>query len=204
MAMIGPAHVVADGAGDRPDSFELIDGDARNPVFALAGTAVDCVHVALGAGLAGHVDVVITGLRGADDRAATGCDSGSDAAACEAALMGRPALSVASHGATAESLRWAGTVVADLAAWLLASPAPVRSFVRLSIPSEIGHRALKLAGVHPTGKDHDGHIRIEPVNLEPAAPAGDLRLAAWAEETIAAINPRLGVSDGSCLAGCCG
>lgn len=200
-------------AGKRPEGFTFTGGDFENPIYELDASPIDCVHVALGGGLGGDVDVVITGF---GRPSAAGELAGGDvvfAAAKEAALMGRPAISMMlgfSPGASAGVLfaevdfNWCGVVVSELAAWMVASPVPAGSVLSVSVPPQVLGRGLQLAGPSGGLAHADGHIRVTPFGLDGASDRPSTRLLAWCEEAIASINPRLGVSDGRCQAGCCG
>ena len=188
-----------EAAGDRrPESMIMVGGDSRNPVFELDGSPTDCVHIALGSDLVEKVDLVIAGL---------GARRAGDAvlqAAREAALMGRPALALAIDVSVETDFAWCGVVVAELAAWMLASPLPVRGILKLAVPARLSGRGLELARADTSRKRVMHHICVTPIALDAATDFAGERLFAWAEETIEAINPRLGVTGGSCLAGCCG
>lgn len=196
-------------ACQRPETIERVDGDDANPVYTLDGTLMDCVHVALGSGAIGRVDMVIAGFgRSLESYHAPGTDSAL-AAAQEAALMGRAALSLDLDGrlrAAAPSeadFRWCGLVVSEILAWAIASPVPVRSILRLGVTAGIAGGGLALADTTGGNTHPRGHITVTPVNLDAGPETSSTSLQAWVEAALAAINPRLGMG-GKCLAGCCG
>lgn len=49
-----------------------------------------------------------------------------------------------------------------------------------------------------------GHVSITPVSVDFGSGRQFARLRNWLKTTIAQVEPRLGASDGSCKAGCCG
>ncbi len=49
-----------------------------------------------------------------------------------------------------------------------------------------------------------GHVSVTPVSFDFADPRATSRLRRWTAQTVDAINPRLGATDGRCAGGCCG
>ena len=50
----------------------------------------------------------------------------------------------------------------------------------------------------------NGHVSITPISLDFGRSRQTARLRSWTRATIVKADPRLGASDGSCRAGCCG
>jgi broad specificity polyphosphatase/5'/3'-nucleotidase SurE len=191
----GPGEAVA---RRRPESMIAVGGDTRNPVFELDGSPTDCVHIALGSDLVGDIDVVIAGV------GVQGTDTLVLDAAREAAMMGRQGLALAIDISADTDFSWCGLVVAELAAWVIASPPPVRCVLAISVPAQLTGRGIQLLSTDKEASAAAGHIAARLISIDPTAELSGERLSAWAEKTVEAINPRLGVTGGICLAGCCG
>ena len=150
------------------------------------------------AGLIPDIDVVIAGV------GVQGTDTLVLDAAREAAMMGRQGLALAIDISADTDFSWCGLVVAELAAWVIASPPPVRCVLAISVPAQLTGRGIQLLSTDKEASAAAGHIAARLISIDPTAELSGERLSAWAEKTVEAINPRLGVTGGICLAGCCG
>lgn len=195
-------------AGQRPATIEPIGDDQRNPIFKMDGSPTDGVHFALGSGLIEPVHVVIAAFARAG-----GAESANAAAAGaeEAASLGVPAIvlalgcSAAGGAAPTRSVfEWGGVVLSELAAWMIASPMPRHSVLKVTLPEELTGRGLQLACVTEIDPRSGGHVTVQPISVAPQDGHLNADLSAWVERALAAINPRLGVGDSACSAGCCG
>lgn len=238
-------------SADTPVHMERSGGNDRHPIFTVAGTAADCVRIAILSGLAREVAAVVSGI-------GEGLDIGDDVtcsatfgAALEGALLGYPAMAIsqqANDGCRDGDLQggfdfsWGSIVGGELAAWMGASPPPDRSVLNVNIPRRLTDRHLKLttlaeriwnpadcrqvetcdgAGwVAPMpvggalqftmapGSDAlaiaGGHVSITPLSMDFAGGRSAVRLRKWMRAVIEEVEPRLGVSQGACMAGCCG
>jgi len=237
-------HLSRAVTGDGPVMMTRAGGDERHPIFAVTGTPVDCVRIAILSGLARDVSAVIAGI---GEGAALGDNatySSTLGAAAEGALLGYPAMAISQelYGApTDASFEWSGVAGAELAAWMVNAPPPGHSVLNVNVPAALTDRHLKLTSFahriwNPAdcaltenedgsmaftlpvdrnpqfAKGHGsdahalahGHVSITPVSLDFGQGRQVARLRRWTRETIARADPRLGASDGSCKAGCCG
>lgn len=143
-------------SGQNAVRMERAGGDERHPVFAVHGTPVDAVRIAVLSGLAREAAAVVSGI-------SQGANIGDDAtysstfgAAMEAAILGYPAMAI-SQQARDGRLRfddleehdfgWSTVVAAELAAWLGASPPPDRSLLNVNVPGKLIDRQIKLTSL---------------------------------------------------------
>jgi 5'-nucleotidase len=227
-----------------PIAMDRVDGDDRNPIFAVAGTPVDCIRIAILSGMAREVSLVVSGINEGANVGDNATYSSTLGAAVEGALLGYPSMAISQEtgdGSADYSFEWCGVVGAELAAWMSASPPPDHSVLNVDAPASLADRHLKLTSIaHRIWNPADceqteidggsmvfsipidrnpqfemtpgsdalavahGHVSITPVSLDFGQGRQFARLRNWTKATIAKAEPRLGASDGSCKAGCCG
>ncbi len=134
-------------------------------VWAVDGTPTDCVNIALSQLYPDGVDLVVSGINKGLNVGDDVTYSGTVAGALEAALLGYPAMAVSlDYPGEGADFRPAAAVAADLAAGLLASPLPVRSFLNVNVPDG------RFRGVRATVQARRNHVtkiakRIDPRGL---------------------------------------
>jgi 5'-nucleotidase len=103
--------------------------------IAIEGWPVDCVRVAL-CGLGLEVDWVLSGINAGGNLGADVYHSGTVAAVREAALLGRPGISLSQYRRRDRDFDWdrAARWVAPLLRDLLARPIPPRAFWNVNLP----------------------------------------------------------------------
>lgn len=140
-------------SGDTPVRMERSGGNDRHPIFTVAGTAADCVRIAILSGLAREVSAVISGIGEGLDIGDDVTSSATFGAAMEGALLGYPAMAISQQandecsdrdGQGGFDFNWASVVGGELAAWMGASPPPDRSVINVNVPRRLTDRHLKL------------------------------------------------------------
>lgn len=128
-------------------------GDDTNPIYRANGTPVDCVRAAILSGLASGVGLVVSGINEGANLGDDATYSSTFGSAAEGALLGLPALSISQQARdgrfrlvdlTDYDYEWCGTVGAELAAWMIASPPPPRSILNVNAPGMLKDRRLKV------------------------------------------------------------
>jgi 5'-nucleotidase len=209
--LIGPDTPTSSAVRQKPDEIESVGDDARNPIYRLDGSPVDCVHFAICSGAIDPAEVVIVGFSRDHAPEAGQGERAALAAASEAAAMGRPAILLAVEpfpGGEARrapddaAFSWCGLVASELAAWLVASPLPGRGILKMIVPFQLRGRALRFAAAGDSAVG--GHLSVTPIDPASGVELSLPAMVEWVERAVASLNPRIGVSDGRCLAGCCG
>lgn len=138
-----------------PVTVERTD-DEHGAVYACEGTPLDCVRVALLSGIAPDAQVVVSGINHGGNLGDDILNSGTVAAAMEAALLGIPAIAVSQQAHTShfhildildrptsitdDTVR----VAAALCAAVLAEPSPDRVFLNVNVPAKIHHSRIEV------------------------------------------------------------
>jgi len=141
-------------------------GDQR---WAVTGTPVDCVYVAIHRLCDGMPTVVVSGINKGANLGDDVFYSGTVGAAREAALNGIPALAVSldlSHGAAALHFDTAGQIAAAVLRRMVDSPLPDGCYLNLNVPN-LPLEAVQGVAVCPLGKRH-----YEPLVEEHVDPRG--------------------------------
>ena len=115
----------------RPLRVERISED----VFAVDGTPTDCVNIAIDQILTHKPDIIVSGINKGFNIGDDVTYSGTVAGALEGALLGFPAIAV-SQQFTRDVFDFtaAAEFAAEMAASLLASPLPARTFLNINVP----------------------------------------------------------------------
>jgi 5'-nucleotidase len=103
-------------------------------VFAVDGTPTDCVNIAITQVFKGLPDLVVSGINRGWNLGDDVTYSGTVAGALEAALLGVPAMAVSLKFAREFDFGPASRAAAAIAAQLLASPLPSRTFLNINLP----------------------------------------------------------------------
>lgn len=115
----------------RPLRLEII----RPRVYAVDGTPTDCVNVALSQLFPEPPDLIVSGINKGLNIGDDVTYSGTVAGALEGALLGYPAIAVSlQYDVNGFDFSQAAAVAADLAAGLLATPLPTRTFLNVNVP----------------------------------------------------------------------
>lgn len=123
--------------------------------YAVNGTPVDCIAIAIGALMDQPPDMVLSGVNRGPNLAGDIIYSGTCGAAREAALRGIPAVALSMASVPGEDDDWGGVDVhlAPLLARLVAAPA---AFVNVNFPSrpasEIGGTRVTRLGSYPANR----------------------------------------------------
>jgi len=116
----------------RPLRLETI----RPRVYAVDGTPTDCVNVALSQLFPEPPDLIVSGINKGLNIGDDVTYSGTVAGALEGALLGYPAIAVSlQYHVNGFDFSQAAAVATDLAASLLATPLPTRTFLNVNVPS---------------------------------------------------------------------
>lgn len=127
-----------------PVRVQQLDDNART--FAVAGTPVDCVRVAIGAAIVPDVSLVISGINHGCNTGDDMLNSGTVGAAVEAALFDVPAISISQQAvpghfaindppdAPFTDFRQSAGVAVALARAVLARPPQQRAIVNVNVP----------------------------------------------------------------------
>jgi 5'-nucleotidase len=108
----------------------------RPNVYAVDGTPTDCVNVALSQVFTAPPDLIVSGINKGLNIGDDVTYSGTVAGALEGALLGYPAMAVSlQYGSASTDFGPAAAVAAELAANLLATPLPARTFLNINVPS---------------------------------------------------------------------
>ena len=108
--------------------------------FAVSGSPVDCVYLALAHLAPRTPDLVISGINGGYNLGSDVFYSGTVGAACEGALKGIPAIAVSRGLAERENYALAARFAATLGAALLRRPPPDRTVLNVNVPPGAGER----------------------------------------------------------------
>jgi len=105
-------------------------------VFAVDGTPTDCVNMAITQIFKGQLpDLVVSGINKGWNLGDDVTYSGTVAGALEAALLGIPSIAVSLRATRADyDFSHAATASATLAAAILESPLPARTFLNINVP----------------------------------------------------------------------
>jgi len=141
-------------------------------VYAVDGTPTDCVNIAISQVLAGHPDIVVSGINKGLNIGDDVTYSGTVAGALEGALLGYPAIAVSLKFTDGESdFEPAAAIAASFAAALLAEPLPARTFLNINVPKGA------IGGVRVTVQAKRNHITKINARLDPRG-----RAYFWIEE----------------------
>jgi 5'-nucleotidase len=142
----------------RPLRVERIAED----VFAVDGTPTDCVNIAIDQILTHKPDLIVSGINKGFNIGDDVTYSGTVAGALEGALLGYPAIAV-SQQFTRETFDFsvAAAFAARMAAALLASPLPARTFLNINVPTG------EINGVRTTVQARRNHITKVAQRLDP-------------------------------------
>ena len=124
-----------------------IEGLPEVPAFAVSGTPVDCVRLALG-NLFSAPDVVVSGINLGANLGTDVLYSGTVAAAHEAALLGYPAIAISSLSHKGEHLETAARIACFAVDYLREHPLSFGSVLNVNVPS-VPYEALKGIKVTP-------------------------------------------------------
>ncbi len=118
-----------------------IDGLLNVPAYAVSGTPVDCVRLAIG-NLFPAPDLVISGVNHGPNLGTDVLYSGTVAAAHEAGLLGYRAIAVSCMGYEPKHLDTAGRVAKHLVAYVMARPMRFGTLLNVNVP-DVPFEALK-------------------------------------------------------------
>src|SRR5579872_169630 len=145
LAPDAPRSGVARSASFRvPIVPRRVGGEDDAPIYAANGTPVDCVRVALLAGIAAKARVVISGINEGANLGDDSTYSSTLGAAVEGALLGRAAMAVSQQSrdgrfrlvdVTGYNFGGAATIAVRLARTLLDEPPPPRSVLNINVPA---------------------------------------------------------------------
>jgi len=154
----------------RPLRVERVSED----VFAVDGTPTDCVNIAIDQILTHKPDLIVSGINKGFNIGDDVTYSGTVAGALEGALLGYPAIAV-SQQFTRDIFDFtaAAEFAAEMAASLLASPLPARTFLNINVPSGA------IQGVRTTVQARRNHITKVAQREDPRG-----RAYFWIEEAI--------------------
>jgi 5'-nucleotidase len=142
----------------RPLRCELMSPN----VYAVDGTPTDCVNIAIDEVLKRKPDIVVSGINKGLNIGDDVTYSGTVAGALEGALLGYQAIAVSQERTQGEwDFAPAATLAAKLAAVLLATPMPGRTFLNINVP----HGGIK--GVRVTVQAKRNHITKVDQRLDP-------------------------------------
>ena len=128
-----------------------IEGLPEVPAFAVSGTPVDCVRLALG-NLFTAPDIVVSGINLGANLGTDVLYSGTVAAAHEAALLGYPAIAISSLSHKGEYLETAARIANFAVDYLREHPLSFGTVLNVNVPS-VPYEALK-------------GIKITPLSIE--------------------------------------
>ena len=111
-----------------------LEGLPDIPAFAVSGTPVDCVRLALG-NLFPAPDIVVSGINHGPNLGTDTLYSGTVAAAHEAALLGYQAIAVSSMSRKAEFYDTAARIAAFAVEYIAKRPLPFGSVLNVNVPS---------------------------------------------------------------------
>ena len=124
-----------------------IEGLPEVPAFAVSGTPVDCVRLALG-NLFSAPDIVVSGINLGANLGTDVLYSGTVAAAHEAALLGYPAIAISSLSHKGEYLETAARIASFAVDYLREHPLSFGTVLNINVPS-VPYEALKGIEVTP-------------------------------------------------------
>ncbi|HML69385.1 MAG TPA: 5'/3'-nucleotidase SurE [Clostridia bacterium] len=124
-----------------------IEGLPEVPAFAVSGTPVDCVRLALG-NLFSAPDIVVSGINLGANLGTDVLYSGTVAAAHEAALLGYPAIAISSVSYKGEYLETAARIASFAVDYLREHPLSFGTVLNINVPS-VPYEALKGIKVTP-------------------------------------------------------
>ena len=124
-----------------------IEGLPDVPAFAVSGTPVDCVRLALG-NLFSAPDIVVSGINIGANLGTDVLYSGTVAAAHEAALLGYPAIAISSLSHKGEYLETAARIASFAVDYLREHPLSFGTVLNVNVPS-VPYEALKGIKVTP-------------------------------------------------------
>ncbi len=124
-----------------------IEGLPEVPAFAVSGTPVDCVRLALG-NLFSAPDIVVSGINLGANLGTDVLYSGTVAAAHEAALLGYPAIAISSLSHKGEYLETAARIASFAVDYLSEHPLSFGTVLNVNVPS-VPYEALKGIKVTP-------------------------------------------------------
>ena len=124
-----------------------IEGLPEVPAFAVSGTPVDCVRLALG-NLFSAPDIVVSGINLGANLGTDVLYSGTVAAAHEAALLGYPAIAISSLSHKGEYLETAARIASFAVDYLREHPLSFGTVLNINVPS-VPYEALKGIKVTP-------------------------------------------------------
>ncbi len=159
--------------------------------FSVDGTPTDCVNIAIDEVLGGHPDLVVSGINKGLNIGDDVTYSGTVAGALEGALLGYPAIAVSlKYAATGMDFEPAAALSRVLAAALLDTPLPNRTFLNVNVPPG------PVKGVRVTVQARRNHITQVDKRLDPRK-----RPYFWIEEAMDEWEPhdrsdRQAIADG--------
>ncbi len=106
--------------------------------FAVSGSPVDCVYVAMNRIVPRPPDLVVSGINRGYNLGADVFYSGTVAAAAEGALRGTPAVALSLAPRASDQLERATAFMAALVQAMLAAPQPQKSLLNVNFPAQIG------------------------------------------------------------------
>lgn len=130
----------------RPIVHSPYGGDFENPIHVTDGTPVDCVRVAVMAGLASDCRIVISGINEGANLGDDATYSSTLGAAIEGALLGFPAIAVSQQARdgrfrlvdlTDYDFAHGAHVAAELAKLMLDHPPPLRTVINVNTPARV-------------------------------------------------------------------
>jgi 5'-nucleotidase len=133
----------------------------RDGVYAVDGTPTDCVNLAITSVLRGVPALVVSGINKGFNIGDDVTYSGTVAGALEAALLGIPAVAVSLQGGLTFDFGPAAGVAATVAAALLKTPLPGRTFLNVNVPRG------ELKGIRTTVQARRNHITAVTERVDP-------------------------------------
>jgi 5'-nucleotidase len=107
----------------------------KDSVYALDGTPTDCVNIGVAAVLGGLPDLIVSGINKGLNIGDDVTYSGTVSGALEGALLGVPSIAVSlQHGPGEWDFTEAGRVAGEVAARVLGSGLPARTFLNINVP----------------------------------------------------------------------
>jgi 5'-nucleotidase len=139
---------------DRPLSVR----QAPNGFLYVNGTPTDCIHMAVTGFLDKLPDMVISGINHGANMGDDTIYSGTVAAATEGFLLGIPSIAVSLVQSSAEHMKTAGRVAADIVRRYQASPFPQAYLLNVNVPN-IPYEELRGSRITRLGRRH----KAEPI-----------------------------------------